>query len=218
MGTNVVRIVVYRVLCTSQENSRPKTFRKNAKKAENAKKTYFYKVKKRKITHADAEKRRKMSRIHLFQFFVFFRICMCDFSLFYLIKTIFFEFFAFFAFFLKVFGQDFSWAVHRTQYQEKSWPKTFRKKAKKTKNANKPYFYKVKRRKITHADAKKCEKWEQMLLVLLCIVFCAHPRKIPGRKLLGKRRKKTKNAKKKPYFYKVKRRKITHADAEKGEK
>ena len=62
MGTNVVRIVVYRVLCTSQENSRPKTFRKNAKKAENAKKTYFYNVKKRKITHADAEKRRKIEQ------------------------------------------------------------------------------------------------------------------------------------------------------------
>merc|ERR1711978_18103 len=58
----VARTVVHRVMCTSQENSRPKTFRKNAKKAENAKKTYFYKVKKRKITHADAEKRRKRIR------------------------------------------------------------------------------------------------------------------------------------------------------------
>ena len=31
-----------------------------------------------------------------------------------------------------------------------------------------------------------------VLLVLLCIVFCAHPKKIPGRKLLGKMRKKRK--------------------------
>ena len=75
------------------------------------------------------------------------------------------------------------------------------KMRKKAKNAKKPYFYKVKRRKITHADAKKCEKWEQMLFVLLCIVFCAHPRKIPGRKLLGKKAKKSeKNAKKNLIF------------------
>ena len=88
--------------------------------------------------------------------------------------------------------------VHRVlcTSQENSRPKTFRKNAKKAKNAKKPYFYKVKRRKITHADAKKCEKWEQMLFVLLCIVFCAHPRKIPGRKLLGKMRKKRKMRKK----------------------
>ena len=59
--------------------------------------------------------------------------------------------------------------VHRVlcTSQENSRPKTFRKNAKKAKNAKKPYFYKVKRRKITHADAKKCEKWEQMLFVLL---------------------------------------------------
>ena len=129
--------------------------------------------------------------------FRLFSASACVIFAFYIIKIrFFFAFFAFFAFFLKVFGHDFSWYCVLCTAQEKYWPKTFRKNVKNAKNAKKHCFYKVKRRKITHADAKKCEKREQMLLVLLCIVFCAHPRKIPGRKLLGKRRKMRKIQKK----------------------
>ena len=100
-----------------QEKSWPKTFRKNAKKAKNAKKKpYFYNVKRENHTCRCGKKCEKLSRIHLFPFFAFFRICMCGFSPFYIIKATFFCIFSFFALFLKVFGQDFSWAVHRTQY------------------------------------------------------------------------------------------------------
>ena len=86
------------------------------------------------------------------QFFTFFRIYILNFSHFYIINTMFFfAFFDFFAYFLKVFGQDFSWSVHRTQYTAlrvtvfcsvhtsgtKSWPKTCSKYAKNAKNAKK---------------------------------------------------------------------------------
>ena len=88
----------YCVLCTAQEKYWPKTFRKNVKNAKNAKKHCFYKVKRRKITHANAKKRRKMETNVFCSFFAFFRICMCDFSLFYLIKIrFFFRIFRFFS-------------------------------------------------------------------------------------------------------------------------
>ena len=116
----------------------PKTFRKYAKKnAKNAKKhclifpdvqfTIFY----------------IFSHIH-FEFFAFLHYKY----------NVFFAFFDFFAYFLKVFGQDFSWSVHRTQYTAlrvtvfcsvhtsgtKSWPETCRKYAKKAKHAKKYWF------------------------------------------------------------------------------
>ena len=65
-------------------------------------------------------------------------------------------------------------------------------KMRKKRKMQKHCLYNVKKRKITHADAKKSGKLEQMLIVLLCIVFCARPRKNPGRKLSGKGRKKLK--------------------------
>ena len=42
------------------------------------------------------KKGEKLSRIHLFPFFAFFRICMCGFSPFYIIKATFFCIFSFF--------------------------------------------------------------------------------------------------------------------------
>ena len=85
----------------------------------------------------------------------------------------FFGIFRFFlAYFLKVFGHDFSWSVHKTQYTTlritvfcsvhtsgtKSWPKTCSKYAKKAKNAIKRCVFNVKMRKIKNGYAKKCEK------------------------------------------------------------
>ena len=49
----------------------------------------------------------------------------------------------------------------------------FQEKGEKAKNAEKRCFYNVKRRKTTHADAKKCEKWEQMYSAQFFAFFSA---------------------------------------------
>ena len=106
---------------------------------------------------------RKMGTNVFCSIFRLFSASACVIFAFYIIKIrFFFAFFAFFAFFLKVFGHDFSWYCVLCTAQEKYWPKTFRKNVKNAKNAKKHCFYKVKMRKITHANAKKGEKWKQM--------------------------------------------------------
>ena len=56
----VVRTVVYSVLCTSQEKSWPKTFRKYVKKKQKMQKHCIYNVKRRKIQNVYAKKGEKL--------------------------------------------------------------------------------------------------------------------------------------------------------------
>ena len=62
------------------------------------------------------QKKRKMWTNVIYNFFAFFCIHILDFSPLYIINTMFLHFLFFFTYFLKVFGQDFSWDVHRTEY------------------------------------------------------------------------------------------------------